>query len=254
MILVIAGTQDGREIAELLAKRGHAVTASVVSDYGRSLFKNSSIKVNNQPLKKDALIEYIHINDIKMLIDATHPYAAHISATAINVAKELGLSYLRYERAESPLPDYEHLYIVPDYETAAAKAAELGHNIFLTTGSRQLKLLCQQPAVQNCTLTARVLPEESVIRECGELGFSPANLIAIQGPFSHELNKELFLKYKADVIISKNSGQIGGTDTKLTAAMELGLSVVIIDRPRLDYPLLADNYDAVADFAAQYEK
>ena len=59
---------------------------------------------------------------------------------------------------------------------------------------------------------------------------------------------ELYKKYNADVIISKNSGSVGGTDTKLTAAMALNLPIIVIDRPNIEYKMLATNFDDVLSF------
>ena len=53
--------------------------------------------------------------------------------------------------------------------------------------------------------------------------------------------------------MTKNSGQVGGTDTKLAAAKELGLPVVRIDRPQLAYPHLAHTYGEVLSFLKQQE-
>ena len=57
-----------------------------------------------------------------------------------------------------------------------------------------------------------------------------------------------------DVVVMKNSGTLGGTETKLTAAIKLGLEIVIIDRPRIDYKNLTHDYDCVGTFVAKYEK
>ena len=70
-----------------------------------------------------------------------------------------------------------------------------------------------------------------VIADCIANGFSPADIIAAQGPFSQELNRELFRAYGADVMVTKNSGAIGGTDAKIAAAIELGLMIVVVQRP-----------------------
>jgi precorrin-6A/cobalt-precorrin-6A reductase len=70
----------------------------------------------------------------------------------------------------------------------------------------------------------------------------------MQGPFSHELNVELYKKYDANIIITKNSGSIGGTDTKITAAMALDLPIIVIDRPKLEYKFLATSFDEVLSF------
>ena len=83
------------------------------------------------------------------------------------------------------------------------------------------------------------------------LGLTPKNIIALQGPFSTELNIALYKQYRADVIVTKNSGEIGGTDTKLEAAMALGLPVVMVDRPRIEYDKVVYTFDEVLRFVAE---
>lgn len=56
------------------------------------------------------------------------------------------------------------------------------------------------------------------------------HILAIQGPFSYEMNLAMIRDYKADVMVTKNSGLIKGSDTKLRAAMDAGISVIIIDK------------------------
>ena len=70
----------------------------------------------------------------------------------------------------------------------------------------------------------------------------------MQGPFSKLMNLEMYKKYEADVVITKNSGSLGGTDTKVEAAMELNLPLIIIDRPKVQYDNVTDNYDDVLAF------
>jgi precorrin-6A/cobalt-precorrin-6A reductase len=134
---------------------------------------------------------------------------------------------------------------------AAEVAASLGRKIFLTTGSRNLDKFVHSPALQDCELTARVLPTAEVIALCEDLGFDAGHIVALQGPFSMKLNAELFRKYEAEVIITKNSGTIGGTDTKFAAAAALNLPIVLIDRPKLNYPCITHDYAEVLAFAKQ---
>ena len=138
--------------------------------------------------------------------------------------------------------------MVHSYEEAAEAASKLGQRIFLTTGSRNLDKFVRSPHLQDAELTARVLPTAEVIALCESLGLDAGHIAALQGPFSKELNKELFRRYAAQVIITKNSGSIGGTDTKLAAAKELGLPIVLIDRPQLNYPCIGHHYEDILSF------
>lgn len=246
MIFVLAGTQDGREIAQRLAREaGEPVLASVVSDYGRTLAQTEQLEVSARPLPKEALRALLVERAARAVVDASHPYAAHVSQTAIELCGALGIRYIRYERAQSELPAYEKLHRVHSYEEAARVAASLGKRIFLTTGSRNLAAFANAPELADCQLTARVLPDSAVLAECARLGFAPKQIVALQGPFSHALNQELYKKYDAEVVVTKNSGSVGGTDTKLTAAMELGIAIVVIERPAVAYPLLTRSYEEI---------
>ena len=253
MIFVLAGTQDGREIVRLLLEQGHDVAASVVSRYGGELLAHACGQrclINDKPLDEAALKAYLQEHDIRLLVDASHPYAANVSRNAIAVCQALSIPYIRYERDLSKL-DYDRITVVHSYEEAAQAAAALGKKIFLTTGSRNLDKFVHSPDLKDCELTARVLPTAEVIGLCESLGLDAGHIVALQGPFSQELNRELFRKYGAEVIITKNSGTIGGTDTKFAAAAELNLPIVLIDRPKLNYPCITHDYAEVLSFAQQ---
>lgn len=242
-IFLIAGTEDGRKLAEFLSGKGFDVTASVVSEYGRKLLETcAGVKINDKPLNVDELEKILLEDKFDALVDASHPYAKNISANAISASQAAQIVYVRYERAETDF-DYEKIFCVDTYEEAALKASELGKNIFLTTGSRNLKIFVD--LLEDCNLTARVLPTAEVLAQCEALGLSPKNIIAMQGSFNVALNVELFKHAGAEVIVTKNSGQIGGADTKLEAAKLLDLPVVMINRPKIFYPNLAMTFDEV---------
>ena len=231
MILVLAGTQDGREIAAGLREAGYEVIASVVSEYGRELVAQSGVPVQAAAMNEQELQQFVIQHGIRLMIDATHPYAVNVSRNARQVAANLHIPCLRYERPDSALPIYAKLVLAPDMQRAAEMAVGLGKTVFLTTGSHSLPLFRAAAAGRDCRLIARVLTQPEVIADCIANGFSPADIIAAQGPFSQELNRELFRAYGADVMVTKNSGAIGGTDAKIAAAIELGLIIVVVQRP-----------------------
>lgn len=250
-IFLVAGTEDGRKLASLLLERGFDVTASVVSDYGRKLLENcAGLKINDRPLDGDELEKILHTENFSCIVDASHPYAKNISANAIQAAQATKIPYVRYERTQIA-PTDEKIFHVNSYESAALKASELGKNIFLTTGSRSLKIFVD--LLRDCNLTVRVLPTAEVLTHCENLGLSPKQIIAMQGAFSAALNVELFRHAQAEVIVTKDSGQIGGTDTKLQAARILNLPVVMIDRPKIFYPNLATTFDDVLKFLEELQ-
>ena len=79
MILVLAGTQDGREIAAGLREAGYEVIASVVSEYGRELVAQSGVPVQAAAMNEQELQQFVIQHGIRLMIDATHPYADAVS-------------------------------------------------------------------------------------------------------------------------------------------------------------------------------
>ena len=198
MIFIAAGTRDGRELVCRLLEAGYEVTASVVSHYGKQLLEKyghtDRLHINSTAMDKRDLIEYLGTNDIKAFVDATHPYASNVSENAMGACRSLNIPYIRYERESTPIT-YGKAYNVLNYEDAAKQAAELGHHIFLTTGSRNLEKFVTSPYLIDASIVVRVLPSSKVISMCESLGLSPGNIIAMQGPFSKELNIELYKKH-----------------------------------------------------------
>lgn len=233
MIWVIAGTLDGRRLA--VTVREHTKTpvlVSVVSRYGAELAAHEGIEVHTGRLDEEAMKALIREKNITLLVDASHPYAAIVTATARSAAAAEGIPFVRFERAEVPLPAYDKLHHVSNEDEAAALAGKLGDIIYLTTGSKTMHIFAKADALKNKTVWTRVLPTAEVLTMMEELGVSPKHIIAMQGPFSYDMNRIMFSDTKAEVVVMKNSGLVGGSDTKLKAAMDLGLHIIVIDRPQ----------------------
>ena len=242
MIWIISGTQDGREIGAELADREMAkpeesrreILMTVVSQYGKVLAAHKGLDIEVGRFKKEDMVRVIKEKGVTLILDASHPYAAVVSETALAASRETGIDYVRYERAEIPLPDYDKLYHAKDEYEAAKLAGILGKSVLLTTGSKTLPVFVHEPSLQDKTIWARVLPVSNVIKMCEDLGMKAKNILAIQGPFSYEMNLAMIRDYHCDVMVTKNSGLIGGSDTKLKAAMDSGISVIVIDKPKAD--------------------
>ncbi|MGM0472403.1 MAG: precorrin-6A reductase [Bacillota bacterium] len=240
MILVLAGTKDSREIIKQLIDRGYNLLATVTTDYGRELLENSNIKVVQDKLDEENLEALILKNKVNQIIDTTHPFATEISQLAIKVSKQLDKEYIRFEREEIEFADKELITTVKGYQ-AAAKEAKKYNRVLLTIGSRRLSYFTSEIDNWQKKLVARVLPTAKFVKQAEKLGFSPQNIIGMQGPFSKELNKILLQDYEIDVLITKASGKTGGLDSKVKAALSLNIRVILISRPEMDYPHLVNN-------------
>lgn len=245
MILVLAGTADGRSIINKLNKCGLQVLATAVSCYGKSLISRyDGVEVVQGALLSEELFSLIRDKDIKTVIDATHPFALRVSLMAMEVCRSAGVLYIRYERAKTRANGSGNIIRVPDFSEAALRAGEYG-NVFLTIGVKNLEPFVERIPVDR--LVARVLPFSGSINKCAGLGLSPGNVIAMEGPFSRELNRELFKKYKAGVVVTKDSGETGGTKEKLLAAQDLKIPVIMVTRPRIEYPLVVHNIKSLME-------
>ena len=240
MILVLSGTRDGRDIIDNLTASGHDVIATVVSEYGAALMDGNGVSVVTGTMDKNGLIGLIADKGIKLIVDATHPYADKVSEMAQEIADLKNIKCLRYQRPESTLPKNKLIFRVPDYQAAARKAVELGEIIFLTTGTKTLDIFTSVAKEKCKRVIARVLPEVKSISHCLSCGLQPIDIIAMQGPFSLEMNIAMLRQTAAEVLVTKDSGQIGGTDTKVEAALGLNIPVVLIERPPLKGEIITD--------------
>ncbi|MDA8233264.1 MAG: precorrin-6A reductase [Clostridia bacterium] len=232
MILVLGGTADSRMVVRELKKAGYPVMVSVVSHYGGALASGESPdEVLIQALDAGKLTELLRGLKIRAVVDATHPYARNISAMALRICQELGVKYLRFSRPGASLPEHPLITIATGYPEAAEAAARTGEVVFLTTGSKTLEVFTEVAGRLERKIIARVLPDPQVIEKCLKLGLQPGQIIAMQGPFSKELNKAMFQQTGARVVVTKESGHVGGVDAKVEAALELAIPVVVIARP-----------------------
>jgi len=129
--------------------------------------------------------------------------------------------------------DVDNLDEVEAANLAGKLAKENNNHVYLTTGSKTMHIFAKSEALQDCEVWTRILPTAEVLQMMEDLNVSPKRIIAVQGPFSYDMNRIMFHDTKASVVVMKNSGLVGGADTKLQAAMDLGIHVIVIDRPRV---------------------
>lgn len=243
MILVLSGTKDGREIVYKLLDKGYNLIVTTATGYGKSLYEEKfGLKVVSERLDYDRMIKLINNNSIKLAIDATHPYADKVSDNIYKACNDLSLKYIRYQRKESSLDNYvDIIEWVIDYNEAAEKLTEAKGNVLLTTGSKTLEIFSNK--ISSERLYARILPTSNILKKCEDIGLKPANIIGMQGPFSKDMNIEIIKKYNIDILVTKDSGKVGGTLEKFEAAKEMGIPVIVISRPELRQGTIFNNID-----------
>ncbi|MCR4429573.1 MAG: precorrin-6A reductase [Tepidanaerobacteraceae bacterium] len=242
--MVLAGTKEGREIAEKLSCLKFSVIASAATDYGGKLLEGKA-RARIGPLNAKSLECFIREKNVDMVIDATHPFAMQISLNAIDACRNAKIKYIRYEREGGGEYFFPDLIRVKDFDEAATEALKF-ERIFLTIGSKNLDKFAMLKK-RGKSITARVLPTSEVLKKCEDLGFLPGEIIAMEGPFSLELNYCMFKDCRAEVVITKDSGSAGGVLEKLRAAEKLHIPAILVERPAVNYPLVVGSMEEILE-------
>ncbi|MDW7674161.1 MAG: precorrin-6A reductase [Bacillota bacterium] len=231
MILVISGTKEAKDIISLCEANKLSALTMVITKYGKEMAKKEGLDcILVEHLTKENLTAVALENNITVVVDAGHPFSDNNSKLIEKFCTDNKIAYIRFERKETNLPDNKLIYWVDSMEEAIETATKLGNTIFLTTGSHQLETLVDCKLIKNKRLIIRVLPEHSIIKKCQDIGFSTKDIVAVHGPFSTRFNREMFKFYKTEVVVTKESGVASGTDTKVAAAVALGIPVVVVRR------------------------
>lgn len=193
-----------------------------------------------------------------VIVDASHPSCSVTFAPLRQWCEQQDIPYLRLERPETKIPVSSLIYPVYNWEEALLLLEQrvdtlyqekgLRVAIFVTTGSHQLESILFSSFARFSRVVVRVLPEGRLVQKCQELGIHPRDIVAMQGPFSKEINKALFKFYGADILLTRDSGLDGGTDTKMLAALELGLEIVLIKKIKANSGVIVYNINELMDW------
>lgn len=262
-IWIFGGTTEGRLLAEYCSREKIEAWVSVASEYGEELLQeelmesgnagnpdlnhntclakknlktvqaSSVIKVLRGRMDRYQMEEFIRNQGIHLVIDATHPHARLVSEEIQEACGRTGVRLERCLRAEGEQNKARDWVEVDSIQEAVSFLSSVSGVIFATTGSKELEALCQIPDYQK-RVYARVLPTSNVLKKCEKLGITGSHLIAMQGPFSTEMNTLFLRRTKAEWLLTKDSGRAGGFQEKMEAARENGTRVVVIRRPEED--------------------
>ncbi|AFC33079.1 precorrin-6x reductase [Paenibacillus mucilaginosus 3016] len=246
MILVLAGTSDARELALRIQAAGYPLLCTVVTESAASSLGEAGLPVQTGRLNAEQLRGLIAERGFRAVVDASHPFAEEASRNAMAAAEAAGVPYVRYERERGQYAAHPKLHFVDDYEQAAELAAEKRGTILLTTGSKTLQIFTEKLlGLPDTTLVARMLPRKDNMEKCEALGLPQKHIIAMQGPFGKELNQAMYKHYGVTTIITKESGQVGAVEEKLSAALELDIDTIVIGRPQLEYGVTHSDFEGV---------
>lgn len=225
-VYLIGGTTEAHRAARRLQDEGYSVVVSVATPQGAEC----SARARSAPAdigRKDAGQIAVRAGDLqaRAIVDCSHPYAVAASGEARAAADGSGIPYLRFSRPALPVPP--ETARAASWEEAAAMLGRRPGRALLTIGSRNLEPFVRQ----GIDFTARILPVPESIGYCHRIGIDARNIIAAHPPFSTDFNRACIRQARADVIVSKESGQEGGQDQKLEAARLEGIEMLLVQRP-----------------------
>lgn len=225
-IMVFAGTTEGRRLSELLCENGIKHIVSVATAYGEQVLTgHPCARVHQGRMDVSAMKEFFLREHITIVVDATHPYAQAVTDNIKQAIEGTDVKYLRLTREMSE--QRTDVIYVPNHESCEQALLETQGNILLTTGSKDLAKYCVHEEVKQ-RLIVRVLPGQESIALCEEQKLPGKQIIAMQGPFSEEMNIALIHQYNIRCMVTKQSGKNGGFEEKLSAARKVGIPVYVI--------------------------
>ena len=237
-LLLFAGTTEGRMLAEYLSKKRIACYVSTATEYGKSLLQEeqlSDIIILAGRMNEEEIKTFLTEKKIDCVVDATHPFAKIVTENIVNACKETQTGYIRclreMETSSEDLAGQEQVRVFESVREAAEFLSTTEGKILITTGSKELiKYTKLTEYKERCF--ARVLSTEQAVMESVALGFEGKHLIAMQGPFSKEMNVATIHQTGAKYFVTKESGKAGGFGEKVQAAKETGAVLVAVGRPK----------------------
>ncbi|NMM85649.1 cobalt-precorrin-6A reductase [Rhodococcus sp. SRB_17] len=238
-MLVLGGTGEGREVAARLADSSDLdVVTSLAGRVRDPRWPEGEVRVGGFG-GAEGLAEWLHENSIQAVLDATHPFAARITANAHQAAAACSIPFAICRRPPWPQRDGDTWLPARDLDHAAELVPTLGRRPFLTIGRQGVSAFA---GVHGVDFLIRSIDPPS-----GEMPES-STLILARGPFDVESEVALMRRHDIDVVVTKSSGG-DQTYAKIVAARALKLPVVMVSRPLA--PTGAHTFDS-PDTAAQW--
>ncbi|MBQ9261257.1 MAG: cobalamin biosynthesis protein CbiD [Prevotella sp.] len=219
MILVFGGTTEGRKAAEVLEEAGKAYYYSTkTGEQDITLHHGQRI---DGALDSEAMLAFCQEHDIRLIVDAAHPFAKQLHQTIIDVAAEAQIPIVRYDRIYPPR-DHDITWI-DDYNSLTSHLLPLT-SLLATTGVQSISKLKPLES-KGIKIYYRILPRESSISLAKAQGATNDQLCFYEDGNTIDVD--------ADAILLKESGISGGFAEKVAAARAKGMRIFALKRPKL---------------------
>lgn len=240
-ILILGGTGDARKLAGRLVAAGHSVISSLAGVTAKPMMPAGDVRIGGFGGAR-GLADYALWEQIDLIIDATHPFAAVISANAAEASASSGVSLVRLLRPAWQAQDGDDWICAKNTADALSKI-EPGSRVFVTIGRKEVGQFACRGDIR---VIARMIeaPEPAMPDNC--------KIILARPPFPVEDEIALMRDEEVSLLVSKNAG--GAARAKLDAARALGLPVIMIERPAVPADEVVTTIDEAVAFAARERK
>lgn len=233
MILIFGGTTEGRTAAETLDEAGQPFYYSTRGTLQEVTCRNMTRLTGNMDSEK--IISFCREHDIRLIIDAAHPFAQQLHLNIFLAAKELTIKVVRLERIYPELS--EEIIWCDDFEDAVARMKQDGiEKLLALTGTQTITKLQGFWKEHDCIF--RVLERSESVDIAIKAGFPKEKLIFYQPEEDESL---LFKQLSPQAIITKESGSSGGFIEKIEAALKNGIKIYVVRRPPLPEGFITVN-------------
>ena len=221
-VLILGGTAEALELAEALAAQRRCEPILSLAGATRSPRLPPTRWRSGGFGGVDGLVDYLKREDIGLIISALHPFAAQMRHHALEAARRLSCPLLLLERPGwTAGPDVNWIRVA-DMTAAAIALGPAPRRVWLTIGRKELAPFTAQP--QHTYLIRTVDPPPPAQLP------ARAELITARGPFQESGERELLLRHRIELIVTKDSGG-SATEAKLHAARACGVPVIMVSRP-----------------------
>lgn len=235
-VLLLGGTGEARRLAGALAGTpGLRVVSSLAGRVKAPSLPAGEVRIGGFG-GTTGLVQWLRDNRVDAVVDATHPFAARITAHAVRACAATGTPLLVLSRPGWTAGPGDRWHWVPSLDAAARLLPELGGRVFLTTGRQDLAVFAD---LDLWFLVRTVDPPEPPVPRHAEV-------LLARGPFTVDGERDLLERHRIDVVVTKDSGGIM-TAAKLIAARDAGIPVVVQRRPPLPTGPGVERAESVED-------
>lgn len=235
-ILILGGTAEASKLASALSALPVEAITSLAGRTANPAAISGKVRTGGFG-GAEGLAAYLAIENIDLLIDATHPYATRISHNAVVASKIANIPLLRLERPAWEKESGDNWIDVAN-EAQAATIIPAGERVLLALGRQHISPFAEHSDVH---FIMRMIdaPELTLPRDCEVILAKPGN---------YESEKQFLSERKIGLIVSRNSG--GSISyAKIKAARDLAIPVMMIARPPVEAKTIVASVDEAIELA-----